>query len=357
MQQGSGASRRPARARQRGGRLGQGTAAGAGRRAALLAPGERLPGPNARCTCCTLCPGRRPLEAAGCVWRPVNHFHAVEPFLLAHNGGAERWQARPVLAPTLSARSYRWRAGARRLPGGGAWPGHLRQAARRRVGRGGGPTARPRHGPQRAPHAEPAGEPVGGGQPDGGPRQVSLLPGPCLLGRERRESRESKESREAGSQSSWWQRQSQQQGRGGHGRGIQRHPPPNWLPRCPLRLPRRARPGPGPPPLLFLLAPRPPPLPQRPVRFTIGLRQPGNGALTGRPGSGPFLYDPFSAKREQASRSRKLWVLARIRCRGVGWLAVCNRPEAVYWRRLFSSSVAPWPRMLTPGARYSMGAL
>ncbi|KAL4423746.1 hypothetical protein ABPG75_001047 [Micractinium tetrahymenae] len=61
------------------------------------------------------------------------------------------------------------------------------------------------------------------------------------------------------------------------------------------------RSGPGPPPLLFFLAPRRPPLPQRPVQFTIGLRQPGNGALTGRPGSGPSLYDPFSAKREQAA--------------------------------------------------------
>jgi hypothetical protein len=61
----------------------------------------------------------------------------------------------------------------------------------------------------------------------------------------------------------------------------------------------RARPGPGPPPLLFFGAPRPPPPPQRAVRFAVGLRR-GGDALGGRPGSGPFLYDPFSAKREQA---------------------------------------------------------
>lgn len=73
-----------------------------------------------------------------------------------------------------------------------------------------------------------------------------------------------------------------------------------YAPLCPLR---RSRPGPGPPPLLFFQAPRPPPLPQRPVQFTIGLRQPGNSALAGRPGSGPFLYDPFSAKREQARQA------------------------------------------------------
>ena len=68
--------------------------------------------------------------------------------------------------------------------------------------------------------------------------------------------------------------------------------------------PCRTRPGPGPPPLLYFLAPRPPPLPQRPVRFAVGLRRPNDGAGGSNglvtQGSGPFLYDPFSAKREQA---------------------------------------------------------
>lgn len=66
---------------------------------------------------------------------------------------------------------------------------------------------------------------------------------------------------------------------------------------------RRSRPGPGPPPLLFFLSPRAPPPPLRPVHFTIGIRRPRRRLAAGGParqGSGPFLYDPFSAKREQA---------------------------------------------------------
>jgi hypothetical protein len=45
------------------------------------------------------------------------------------------------------------------------------------------------------------------------------------------------------------------------------------------------------------------------VRFAVGLRQPNGGAGASNglvtQGSGPFLYDPFSAKREQA---RALWL-------------------------------------------------
>lgn len=64
----------------------------------------------------------------------------------------------------------------------------------------------------------------------------------------------------------------------------------------------KTRPGPGPPPLLYFEGPRVPPPPQRPVRFTVGLRLPAVGVgANGRQGSGPFLYDPFSAKRELVS--------------------------------------------------------
>lgn len=74
----------------------------------------------------------------------------------------------------------------------------------------------------------------------------------------------------------------------------------------------KARPGPGPPPHLRLLGPRPPAPHLRPVtlKFTpFSSRNPAasskdGGDDDGQGHSGPFLYDPFAAKRaaKQASQ-------------------------------------------------------
>ena len=66
----------------------------------------------------------------------------------------------------------------------------------------------------------------------------------------------------------------------------------------------KARRGPGPPPLLWLVGPRPPAAALRPHRFPLAAPQPDAGSSAGGGGgaAGPlFLYDPFSARREQAA--------------------------------------------------------
>ncbi|GAB4823676.1 hypothetical protein N2152v2_010722 [Parachlorella kessleri] len=61
----------------------------------------------------------------------------------------------------------------------------------------------------------------------------------------------------------------------------------------------RSRPGPGPPPLLYFGDPRPLAPPQRPLRFVVAaIADPGAGGPNSQT---PFLYDPFSARRQAAA--------------------------------------------------------
>lgn len=82
----------------------------------------------------------------------------------------------------------------------------------------------------------------------------------------------------------------------GEGRGWQPLPTIRNPPNSPTAAASRSRPGPGPPPLLYFCEPRPLAPALRPLRFTV-IAQPNSPGVPGTPG-GPFLYDPFSAKRQ-----------------------------------------------------------